>query len=104
MKTAYSFALYFALLVVVAAWIGQQFAFPLVPALGRLARRLPDSVQMFCIFTLLTVSLVGTIYFFTIGRASASAVGQRVRPRSFTWKNLDSPTAPQTRNSDETFH
>jgi hypothetical protein len=64
MRIANSFALTLGVLTLVVAWVGVQVAFPLVPALGRIARRLPDSVQMLCIITLLTVSVVGTIYFF----------------------------------------
>jgi hypothetical protein len=52
------------LIVFGCGWIGQQVAFPLMPGLGRIARQLPDSVQMFCILALLALSIIGTCYFF----------------------------------------
>jgi vacuolar-type H+-ATPase subunit I/STV1 len=39
------------------AWIGLQLAFPMFPPLGKVARQLPDSVQMFGVFSLLALSL-----------------------------------------------
>ena len=53
-----------AFVVFACAWIGQQVVFPLVPAIGRVVRQLPSSVQTFCILTLLAFSIVGACYFF----------------------------------------
>jgi hypothetical protein len=64
MKTALAYVLWLAVVMFLAfAWIGVQVAFPLMPFFGRLARQLPDSMQMCSVFAIFNLSIVLIPYY-----------------------------------------